>query len=138
MTNKFADRGFVTVNGFEIAYVKTARCTVDDAASVVDTMSRNFRSAGIKNGNKKFDIELELEIPALQAQVDLAIADPGSNVNAVFECGGERYTYHNVFRKTVGMNSSVGEASKSISLGALDCTNENGASVDTVLNIALA
>lgn len=138
MTDKFADRAFVTINGYEWQFLKTAKASIDDAVTLVDTMSRDYRSAGTKNGNKKYDLTLECEIPALQAQLDANIADPGSNVNAVFECGGERYTFHNVFRKSVNMSGSVGDASKSLDFGALDCTNENGASVDTLLNIALA
>lgn len=138
MTNLFADRGYFTINGYEAIHVKSGRATNDDAAEVVNTMARNYRSAGIKHGNAKFDIEVELEIPALQAQLDMNIQDPGSNVNLVFEVGGERYTYHNVFRKSVGLNASVGDGTKTVSLGALDCTNENGSLADAVLNIQLA
>lgn len=137
-TQKFADRGYFTVNGYETLYMKSARCQNDDAVTMADTMSRNYRSAGTKQGNAKFALDVELEIPALAAQLDMNIQDPGAEINAVFECGGERYTYHNVFRRTVGMNASVGDATKSISLGALDCTNENGALADAVLNIKLA
>lgn len=134
MTKLFADRGFLVINGVEAAHVKNISVTKDEGLSVVNTMTRNRRSAGFKKGNLSVSGSLELDIEATQAQIDLAFKY-GQEINVVFEAGGERHTIIGFEQASAGINSSVGDASKSISFIALDLVNENGPAVNS--NIGL-
>jgi hypothetical protein len=135
MTKLFADRAFVTVNGFELVHLKTADLEIDEALTVVDTMSRNHRSAGYKQGNKKISLTLELEVEALAAQFDLALANPTADIGVVWELGGERYIATGVRQASTSMKGAVGGGSKSIKLMALDVVNENGTSVNADISL---
>jgi len=135
MPKLFADRGFLTANGFELAWVKDIDAEIDDAVAIVDTMSRNHRSAGYKQGNRKASVSATLEIEALKAQVDFSLADPTVDVTLVFEVGGERWTLSQMRQATQSMKASVGDGSKSLKLLALDAVNENGTSVNTGISL---
>lgn len=134
-TTLYADRGFVTVNGYEWTDLKSARLRRNANAKRVDTMSRNYRGAGYKFGNLEIEIDLEMEIQQLQAQFDLYLQDPTKEIDLVFEVGGERYTVKHLQENTTEVSSSVGDASKSCSYLALDMTNENGISVNSLLQL---
>ena len=135
MPKLFADRGFLTANGFELAWVKDIDAEIDDAVAIVDTMSRNHRSAGYKQGNRKASVSATLEIEALKAQVDFSLADPTVDVTLVFEVGGERWTLSQMRQATQSMKASVGDGSKSLKLLALEAVNENGTSVNTGISL---
>lgn len=128
---RFADRGFVTVNGVEVLHLKSANISTNENLTRADHMTRNRRSSGYKYGNKHIQIALEKDIEWNRAQIDLSIADPEADVNMVFVCGGERYTVKGVAQSDMSLNSSVGDSSKSSNYEALDIVNENGDSVNT-------
>lgn len=131
----YADRAFVEVNGNEVADLVSADCNADQALSVVDTMSKNYRSAGYKKGNLKVSLKLTMAITRKQAQIDMALADDEAEVNAVFICGGERYIAKDLAQSTMALTGSVGDASKSLDLMALDLVNENGNSVNAIISL---
>ena len=128
--SKFADRAFVSINGVEALYLKSASVSVNENLSRADHMTRNYRSSGFKQGNKHIQVSLEKDIKWNQAQIDLSIVDPNAEVNLVFVCGGERYTVKSLRQSDMSMNGSVGDASKSANYEALDIINENGDSVN--------
>lgn len=132
---KFADRAFVVVNGFEVAFLKSASVNVNLGLSRADHMTRDYRSSGFKHGNKQIQVSLEKDIEFNRAQIDLSIADQSAEVNLVFICGGERFTVKDLAQSDWSINGSVGDASKSSSYEAIDIVNENGESVN--VNISL-
>lgn len=131
----YADRMFFEVNGNEAADVVSGEINSDESLQVVDTMTRNYRSAGYKKGNKKVTLKLELAIQRNRAQIDLALADEDAEVNVVAICGGERYIAKDVGQAAMGLRGNVGDASKSLDLLAIDLVNENGASVNTIISL---
>jgi hypothetical protein len=134
-TTLYADRAFVTVNGYEWQDLKTARIKRNPNVKRVGTMARNYRNAGYKYGNLDVDVDVTFEIQQLQATFDLYLQDPTQEVDLVFEVGGDRYTVKNVVESNMESEGSVGDASKSSSYMALDITNENGISVNAVLQL---
>ena len=134
-TTLYADRGFVTVNGYEWQDLKTCRLKRNPNAKRVATMTRNYRNAGYKFGNLDVDVDLTMEIQQLQAQFDLYLQDPTTEVDLVFECGGERFTVKNLQENNSEIEASVGDASKTAAYFAIDMINENGISVNSVLQL---
>lgn len=135
MTTFFADRGFVTINGVELANLKSVRWTIDEAISVVSTMSRNRIDAGFKKGNKKISGTMELEVPDTKAQIDLAFAY-GQEVNVICTLGnGERHQLIGLVQNSQDLNGSVGETSKTINFMALNAVNENGPAVNSDIGL---
>lgn len=133
-TKLFADRGFVIINGVEAAHCKNVRVSLDQSLSVVNTMTRNRRSAGFKKGNLAVSGSMEFDIEADKAQIDLAFKY-GNEVNVVIEVGGERKQIVGLEQASEEMNASVGDSSKSISFVALDCVNENGPAVNADIGL---
>jgi len=131
----FADRAFITINGFETAHVKTSNLKSSESLSRVSTMTRNRRDPGYKRGNKSIQISLTLEIEQQKAQIDLAIADPTADVQLVYECGAERYNALGLAQSEMTLDGSVGDANKQITLEALDLVNENGTSVNADISL---
>jgi len=132
--NFYADRGFVTVNGVEVGDLKSLKFTKDESVTVVETMTRNKRSAGFKQGNLKVTGSLEMEIQDQKAQIDLAF-QYGNEVNVIFHVGtsSERYSLLGLTQNSADLNASVGETSKTINFMALDAVNENGNSVNSAI-----
>lgn len=135
MSKLIADRGFIEVNGNEVVLLKTANLTIDASVSTSDTMTRNYRSSGYKYGNFKISLKASMDITRKQAQIDLFLADPEAEVNAVFICGGERYTVKDIAQAVMALDASVGDASKNLDLIGLDFVNENGNAVNSTLSL---
>lgn len=136
MTQLFADRGFITINGFEAMHVKSIRVSRNQNLQRVETMTRNRRTAGYKRGNLQVQVSFDLDIEAQRAQFDLALADPTADIKAVAEFGGERHTITGLAEASTEFQGSVGDASKSVNCEALDVVNENGTSVLSDLGLA--
>lgn len=134
-TTLYCDRGFVTINGQEWEDLKTAKISRKTNVKRVDCMTSNYRGSGFKFGNLEIEVNLEMEIRQLQAQFDLFLQDPTSEIDLVFEAGGERYTVKNIQENTTDVNTSVGDGTKSCAYLALDITNENGISVNSTLQL---
>jgi hypothetical protein len=135
VTKLFADRAFLTINGFEALHVKSSNLQCSENMARVSTMTRNRRDAGFKFGNRSIQITAELEIEADRAQIDLALAKGTVDIGLVYECGGERYTATGIRQGSFSLQGSVGEGSKSLNLEALDLVNENGSSVNTDISL---
>lgn len=134
MTTYFADRGYLTINGVEVANIKSIRFTKDEAVTVVSTMARNKRDAGYKQGNLKVTGSFELEIEDQRPSIDLAF-QYGNVVNAIVQVGtaGDRYLLSSLVQNNQDISTSVGESTKSINFTALDAVNENGPGVNSIL-----
>lgn len=134
-TNYFADRAFIAVNGKELVHLKSAKWTVDEGISRVETMTRNKRTAGYKKGNKKVSGSFEFDVQDDKAQIDLAFAY-GNDVTIIATLGGgERFQLVGVVQTTQDLSGSVGETSKSINFEALDAINENGPAVNSDIGL---
>lgn len=134
MAQLFSDRGFITINGVEAMHVKNISVSKDEGLQVVNTMTRNRRSAGFKKGNLSVSGSLEFDIPADKAQLDLAF-NYGNDINVVFEFGGERHQAIGLEQSSAALSGSVGDSSKSISFLALDLVNENGPAVNSGIGL---
>lgn len=132
---RYADRGFLAVNGVELVDLVT--CTVNRSTGLQrkKTMTRNGRDAGYSNGNLEVQISGELAIERKKAQIDLALADDDAEITGVFECGGERFTCIGIAESSSSITSSVGDSSKSFQWEALDIINENGESVNVLIQL---
>lgn len=132
---RYADRGFLSVNGVELVDLVTASVTRSTGLQRKSTMTRSGRDSGYSNGNLQIQIAAELAIERKKAQIDLALADPDAEIRLVFECGGERLTAIGVAESSATINASVGDASKSVQWEALDIVNENGLSVNAEIQL---
>ena len=135
-TKLFASRGFLTINGFESLHLKTSNLKITEGLSRVETMTRDRSSAGFKYANRSIQITASFDIENVRAQIDPAIADPTKEIGIVFETGGERYICGGLRVSDTGIDTSVGDASKSITFEALTCVNENGVSVNTDISLS--
>ena len=134
MTTFFADRGTLFANSKELAFVKSVKLTIDESITRVDTMSRDYRSAGYKKGNRKVSGSFEVEIPDQKAQIDLAFLYKNDiTMVAAFGTNGERFTLIGIVQTSQDLNGGVGDTGKSISFEAIDAVNENGSSVNAVI-----
>lgn len=135
MSNKlFADRAFVTINGYEAMFLKTASVRRNQNLSRADHMTRNGRSSGYKYGNMHVQISLGMDIAKDKPQFDTAL-NKSAEINVVFECGSERYTAKGLAESDMSMNGSVGDAGKEFNYEALDLVNENGESVNVDISL---
>ncbi|RYZ86064.1 MAG: hypothetical protein EOP06_15180 [Proteobacteria bacterium] len=71
-TDFFADRGTIFINSREVAHAKSLKLTIDESVTVVDTMTKNKRSAGYKKGNRK--VSLSTRSARLIAKLSSAIS----------------------------------------------------------------
>jgi hypothetical protein len=134
-TTLFADRGFIQINSGEVLYLKSANMKRNNSLQRVDTMSRDYTSAGYRYGNKSIQVALTFEIAADQAQFDTAIADKNADINVTFSVGAERYLLTGVKESDMSLDSSVGDASKAFNYEALNIVNENGDAVNTLISL---
>jgi len=134
MVNFYADRGFVYVNGVQWADLKTVKWTIDQAVSVVETMTANKISPGFKQGNQKVSGTLEIAPQDGKPTPDLSFLY-GQDVTIICQLGanGNRNTLKSVVQNNLDQNSSVGDASVSIAFTALQGVNEGGPGVNSVL-----
>ena len=133
MSTKYADRGFITVNGARLADLQSATLRQNENARVVPTMSRNGRNRGFVKGNSDFDITCQVAVQNTLASPKIESLDFETNdIGIQFECGSDVYNATGVFLKdTEQAAGGVGdEVKKTWNFGALDL-------VDSVGNSAL-
>jgi hypothetical protein len=130
-TKFYADRGFVTINGVELGNLKSVKWMIDEAVTAVETMTRNKRAAGYKQGNRKVSGSFELEVEDQKGQIDLAF-QYGNDVTIICQLGtaGERWQLKGLVQNSQDLSGSVGEAGKTIAFTCLDAVNENGPGVN--------
>lgn len=137
MTTYYADRGTLLINGVPALHVKSLKFTIDEAITIVNTMSANRRSAGFKKGNRKVTGSFELEIPDQQAQLDLSFAYEGNDFSVTVMVGknSEKYSLIGLVQTNQDLSSSVGETAKTINFEALDAINQGGPTVNASVNL---
>ena len=137
MTNYYADRGTLLINGIAALHVKSLKFTIDEAITVVNTMTANKRSSGYKQGNRKISGSFELEIPDQQAQLDLSFAYATNDISVTAMIGksAEKYSLIGLVQTNQDLSSSVGETAKTINFEALDAINQGGPAVNAPVGI---
>jgi hypothetical protein len=138
MSTKFADRGFITVNGARLADLQSATLRQTENARVVPTMSRDARNRGFVKGNTDFDITCQIAVQNTLATPKIESLDFETNdIGIQFECGADVYNARGVFLKDAEQSASgVGdEAKKTWNFGALDLVDSVGNS--SLFNIQL-
>lgn len=133
MAKRYADRIFVSINGFEQVNLVSFNMSRNQNLTRVETMNRSKRTAGFKSGNLAINGSFETELERDKAALDIALADPDSNIEIVAEAGGDRYTITGVEESDMSMAGSVGSATKTTNWEALDIVNENGDPVNVDL-----
>ena len=133
--NFFADRGFATVNGREIALLKSLKWTIDPKVTRVDTMTRDHSSSGWKKGNNSITGTFEFDVRDDQPQPDLSFLYGQDGVNFIVQLGtnSERFSLLDVVQGTSDYSASVGETSKTINFEARAFVNENGQAVNSII-----
>lgn len=133
-TQFYADRGSVFSNGVAWANVKSIKLNIDNAVSVVETMTANKISPGFKQANKKVSGSFELAPLDGSPAPDLSFLY-GQDVTLITQVGtnGDRYTVKGVQQMNKDISTSVGDAGLTISFSALDAVNENGPGVNSPL-----
>jgi len=124
----FADRLFFIVNGFEVAEVESLDFSANKNLTPVDTMTRNKKSLGFRGGNLAVTCNVVLAVEADKAQINLALADPTADISIGVEMGGDSFLFTEVAQNEISGTGTVGNATKSLALLALDFTDENGRS----------
>lgn len=122
----FADRAFVIINGFESTDIESIDFTASKNETPVDTMTRNKRSIGFRGGNLKVDLNLTFAVENAVAQLNLALADPTADISIGVEMGGDSFLFTEVSQNELSGTASVGAATKSLALQAIDFVDENG------------
>lgn len=126
MAKIFADRIFVAINGFELVDLENVDWTFNPNLTRVETMTRNRRSAGFRKGNKAVSLVLTLATEREKAQINLALKNPANKATVVVEQGGDKFTFVDVEQGEMSGTGSVGNATKTLNLEALDFVDEKG------------
>jgi hypothetical protein len=133
MSQKYADRAFLSVNGTRLADIESASLKQNQNAKVVPSMTPDGFNRGFVQGNKDIDITMALAVQNKLARPKLEAIDyEASDVQITFVCGAEIFVATGVFLKDVEDNAGgVGDQVKATyNLGALKL-------VDSVGNSAL-
>ena len=126
MSKLFADRAFVSVNGFELLELENLDFTINPNLTRVETMTRNRQSAGFRFGNKAISLVLTLAVERDKAQINLGLADPAKTVTIGMEMGGDKFTFTGIKQGELSGTASVGNATKTLNLEALNVIDEKG------------
>lgn len=126
MAKIFADRIFMAINGFEVLELETLDWSFNPNLTRVETMTRNRRSAGFRKGNKAVNLTATLANPNDIAGINLSLKDPSNVATIVLEQGADKFTFIDVEQGEMTGTGSVGNATKTLNLEALDFIDENG------------
>ncbi len=129
MATKFADRGFISVNGTPIEDVKNVKLARNPNAKAVSTMTRNGRNKGYVAGNLDILITFSIAIENLLARPKLESIDYEANdVALVLEIGADQYVCTGLFPGPVddGAPGTGQESQTDSTLGALDVVDAFG------------
>src|SRR5258708_37579723 len=100
MATKYADRGFIAVNGVPLIDVQSISVKQNFNAKQVKSMTPDGFDRGYVEGNPDIDVNFVLAVENLLASPKLEAIDFQANnvsLNAVF--GADQYTVQNLFRK---------------------------------------
>lgn len=140
MSQMYADRIFVAVNGFEMIDVQSVQSKHNFNRKAVSTMSRNRRNRGHVQGNLEINLTIQVAVQNLVARPKFDSIDYEANdvaITCIF--GAEQFTYLGCFLQDNDDNGSgVGnEVTASFNFGALDYKDPIGLAAET-LDIQLA
>ena len=124
----YADRMFLESGGNEIVDIETMDLTVNENLTRKETMTRSRRSAGFTKGNKAISMNVTLGVESDKAQINIALKDPAATLTLVAEIGGDRFSFIDVEQSQMTASGTVGTASKTLALEAIDFVDENGRS----------
>lgn len=132
MAAKYADRGFIAVNGVPVIDVQSISVKQNFNAKQVKSMTPDGFDRGFVEGNVDVDVNFVIAVENLLASPKLESIDFQANnvsLNAVF--GVDQYTVQGLFRKDVDEAASgVGEeVKKTFNFGALKVVDAVGNSV---------
>lgn len=141
MSNLYADRGFVSMNGVEVLDVESITCRVSDGTKHVPTMTRNRRFTGTVKGNREISVNFAVAVQNKLGTPKLESLDyENNNVALTFEQGADRYSLVNMdfvdFEQSApGVGS---EGKKTFNMLALDIIDQVGNSALFPTSISLA
>lgn len=132
MATKYADRGFIAVNGVPVIDVQSISVKQNFNAKQVKSMTPDGFDRGYVEGNVDTDVNFVVAVENLLASPKLESIDFQANnvsLSAVF--GADQYTVQNLFRKDVDQSApGVGEeVKKTFNFGALKVVDAVGNSV---------
>lgn len=124
----YADRMFLEAGGNELADIETMDLTVNENLTRKETMTRNRRSAGFTKGNLAISMNVTLAVEADRPQINIALKNPASTLTLVAIIGGDRFSFIDVEQGQMSATGTVGTATKTLALEAIDFIDENGRS----------
>lgn len=97
MSQLYADRGFISVNGVEVLDVESITVRASDGTKHVPTMTRNRRFTGTVKGNREISANFAVAVQNALGTPKLETIDyQSNNVALTFEHGGDRYSLVNM------------------------------------------
>lgn len=138
MSVRYADRGFVSINGSPIVDIKSVSAKKNRNARPVGTMTRDGFNRGFVQGNTEIDLTLAIAVANDRPLVKLDRIDYEANdVQLTLVVGQEQYIYTGLFLKDDDLsNPNVGdESTASYNMGALKFTDAVGNPVDFILEL---
>jgi len=140
MSQMYADRIFISVNGFEMIDVQSVQVRHNFNRKAVQSMTRNRRNKGFTSGNLDISLTVQIAVQNQVARPKFDAIDYETNtvaLTAIF--GAEQLTYLDCFLVDNDDNGSgVGnEVQSTFNFGALDYKDPIGLAAAT-LDIALA
>ena len=117
---------FININGFEVAELENVDYDFNENVTRVETMTRDRRSAGFRKGNKGVSLTLLLAIENERPQINLALANPDNQITIGAEVGGEKLSFIDCIQTQMTGTGSVGNATKTLNIEALDFVDEKG------------
>lgn len=140
MSQLYADRAFLAMNGVEFQDVQTASLEMVFNAKAVNTMTRKPWNKGFVQGNTDINLDFTLAVQNALGTPKVDQLDyVGNNVSLNFQCGADIYTANNLFIKNAKMDASgIGdESKKTAQFGALSLVDSVGNSALFVTSITL-
>lgn len=141
MSQLYADRIFVSMNGVEMVDVQSVTAKLADGTKYVPTMTRNRRHKGVVKGNRDINLSIAVAVQNKLGSPKLESLDYENNDVAItYECGADRYTFTGIsYVDSEQSATGVGtEAKKTFNLLALDCIDQVGNSSLFPTSISLA
>lgn len=129
MSQLFADRGFLSMNGVPLLDIESITVRLSDGTKHVPTMTRNRRFSGTVKGNREISCNFAIAVQNSLASPKLEMIDyQSNNVALTFEHGADRYSLVNMdYVDSEQSASGVGsEGKKSFNMIALDIIDQKG------------
>jgi hypothetical protein len=129
MSQLYADRGFVAVNGVEVLDVESIGMRVSDGTKMVPTMTRDRRNKGAVRGNREISVNFSVAVQNKLGTPKIEDIDfESQDVGISFEHGGDRYSLVGLY--FADMDQSAGgvgsEGKKTFNMLARDIVDQVG------------